>query len=191
MKWTKEKWKEYRRQYLITHREYFNLKVKEYQQRYPDRIKKTQRTYYIKNREKILKKVNEYRNLHKKERKVYLLKSKQQIRERVNKKYKNDINFKLSCVLRSRLLDALKNEWKGGSAIKNLGCSIPFLKKYLENKFQSDMTWQNFGYYGWHIDHIKPLKSFNLSNPEDVKKACHYTNLQPLWAKENISKGAK
>jgi len=52
------------------------------------------------------------------------------------------------------------------------------------------MTWSNYG-KGWHIDHIKPCASFDLSNPEQQKICFHYTNLQPLWAIDNIKKGAK
>ncbi len=53
------------------------------------------------------------------------------------------------------------------------------------------MTWDNYGLYGWHIDHIKPLASFDLTDREQFLEACHYTNLQPLWAEENLSKGNK
>jgi hypothetical protein len=53
------------------------------------------------------------------------------------------------------------------------------------------MTWENWSKYGWHIDHIKPLSSFNLTDYEQLKMACHYTNLQPMWAKDNLIKSNK
>lgn len=102
-----------------------------------------------------------------------------------------DSSFKISCNIRSRISKAVKNNYKSGSAVKDLGCSIDELKKYLEDQFQPGMTWDNYGHKGWHIDHIKPLSSFNLTNKKEFKKACHYSNLQPLWAKDNLIKGAK
>jgi hypothetical protein len=53
------------------------------------------------------------------------------------------------------------------------------------------MTWQNYGYYGWHIDHIKPCASFDLRKPSEQRKCFHYSNLQPLWAKDNLQKSDK
>lgn len=100
-----------------------------------------------------------------------------------------DINFKLADTLRSRLKHALKGNYKTGSAVKDLGCSIEDLKRYLESKFVEGMTWDNRSKDGWHIDHIRPLANFNLTNKEELLKACHYTNLQPLWAKDNLTKG--
>lgn len=96
---------------------------------------------------------------------------------------------KLANGLRNRLRKALKSSQKTGSAVRDLGCSIPELKAYLEVRFQPGMNWGNYG--KWHIDHIKPLSSFDLTNREELLKACHYTNLQPLWAKDNLEKSAK
>ena len=105
--------------------------------------------------------------------------------EYFNKKYKIDPVFKLSKTLRSRLYSALKKQPKTGSAIKDLGCSSEELKLYIESKFQPGMTWNNWSRLGWHIDHIKPISSFDLSDYEQLKQACHYTNLQPLWCDEH------
>jgi len=119
------------------------------------------------------------------------------MRKQRNKRYKEDIEYRISCCLRARLLSAVKQENKGGSAIEELGCSIAKFKLYLEDQFYlcsktgEKMSWDNHTQEGWHIDHVIPLASFDLTNPEDVKKACHYTNLQPLWAYENRSKGDK
>jgi hypothetical protein len=100
---------------------------------------------------------------------------------------KNDPAFKL----RSRLGSALKNQnaIKSNKTMELVGCTIPFLRGYLEAKFKDDMTWENHG--EWHIDHIKPCASFNLLDDEEQKKCFHYKNLQPLWADENLSKGNK
>ncbi len=106
----------------------------------------------------------------------------------IKNKRLNDENFRIKVNLRSRLSQAVKNGQKSGSAIKDLDCSIFYLKRHLEAQFQPGMTWGNYGLYGWHIDHIIPLFNFDLSNSKEFKKACHYTNLQPLWAKDNLSK---
>jgi hypothetical protein len=104
---------------------------------------------------------------------------------------KIDPKFKLIKTLRSRLKSALKrkNIEKGFSTMELTGCELPFLKGYLEAKFTEGMTWENHG--DWHLDHIIPCCSFNLENEEEQKKCFHYTNLQPLWAKDNLSKGGK
>lgn len=101
-------------------------------------------------------------------------------------KRKADPVFKLKTLLRARLLRALKGNYKSGSAVSNLGCSVEEFKVYMESKFLTGMSWENHG--KWHIDHIIPLSFFNLSNIDELKKACHYSNLQPLWASDNIKK---
>jgi len=87
--------------------------------------------------------------------------------------------------------DANRNSFHRDAAIRELGCSLSFLKSYLQSLFKPGMSWDNHGVYGWHIDHIIPLSSFDLSDPMQFKKACHYTNLQPLWATENLKKSNK
>ena len=67
------------------------------------------------------------------------------------------------------------------------GCSKEDLIKHLESQFTDGMTWENYG--EWHIDHIRPCCSFNLEDPEEQKTCFHWTNLQPLWAIDNMKKG--
>jgi hypothetical protein len=94
--------------------------------------------------------------------------------------------------LRSRLNKALKGLYKTGSAVSDLGCSIKELKVRLESMFYPNsetgevMSWDNYG--KWEIDHIKPLNKFDFANLFYTKEACHYTNLQPLWPKDNLNK---
>lgn len=109
------------------------------------------------------------------------------------KRYITNLPTKLSCVLRSRLCNAIKNDQKAGSAVRDLGCTIDELKAHIEAQFIDGMTWDNWGHTGdvWHLDHIIPLSSFNLTDRDQFLAACHYTNLQPLWAKENLQKGAR
>jgi len=123
--------------------------------------------------------------------KTYREKNRATIRERdkryQNKRFKTDIDYKLRSNLRSRLCQAIRNNQKSGSAVKDLGCSIKYLKQHLEAHFKKGMTWKNYG--EWHIDHIKPLAAFDLTDRKQFLEACHYTNLQPLWAEENLKKG--
>ena len=78
---------------------------------------------------------------------------------------------------------------KGFSTMELTGCELPFLKGYIEGKFVEGMTWENHG--SWHLDYVRPCCSFDLTQEEEQKKCFHYTNLQPLFAKENLSKGGK
>jgi hypothetical protein len=116
-------------------------------------------------------------------------------KETKNKRHKirasTDINYRLQMTLRSRLHTALKQNSKSGSAVKDLGCSITFLKTYIENRWLPGMSWNNWAMDGWHIDHIIPLSNFDLTNRNQLLAACHYTNLQPLWWYDNLSKGSK
>lgn len=108
----------------------------------------------------------------------------------VSERLKTDLNFRIATRLRIRLNDAIKNNSKRGSAVRDLGCSIEDLKLRLEFLFQRGMTWENYGSV-WHIDHVRPLASFDLTDEFQFLQAVNFTNLQPLLAEENKSKGAK
>lgn len=107
-----------------------------------------------------------------------------------------NLPYKLRKALRNRISDAIRRRLmlpgsKCDRTMNLIGCSIDELIIHLESKFTPGMTWDNWGVVGWHIDHIRPLASFqNLSDPQQQKEAFHFSNLQPLWAKDNQSKYA-
>lgn len=108
----------------------------------------------------------------------------------VRNRRRNDPSFKIASILRSRLGAVLRRAKtkKYDNTFKLLGCRIEFFIEYLESKFQPGMNWENHGKFGWHIDHIIPCSKFDLIDPEEQKKCFHYTNMQPLWAKDNLTK---
>lgn len=99
--------------------------------------------------------------------------------------------FRLKKNLRSRFYSALKFNEKNNSILKYLGCSVEELRAYIESKWDSNMNWSNYGFKGWHIDHIRPLDAFDHSKEDELYKAWNYTNLQPLWWQDNLKKGRK
>lgn len=108
---------------------------------------------------------------------------------RSNTRYKTNVQTRLAHYLRSRIKKAVKRDQRAGSAVRDLGCSIDAFKSYLEALFSSRMSWDNYG--EWHLDHIRPLAAFDLTDRAQFLVACHYTNYQPLWAADNLSKGAR
>lgn len=159
--------------------------------------------YYCNNKEVILRKNRNYydKNVNTilAKYKIYYKANKEDIISKnafyIKRREKIDLNFKLTRLLRSRLNVAIISNYKAGSAISDLGCSIEELKKHLESRFYPNsktgevMSWDNYGLFGWHIDHIRPLASFDLSKREELLIACNYTNLQPLWSEDNLCKG--
>lgn len=137
----------------------------------------------------------EYRLENKKRLDKYFKEYGQENREKISKRsinrYRTNIQHNLAVSLRNRLYMALKRGDKTGSAVDDLGCSIKEFKKYLESKFTDGMNWKNKGRGGWHLDHIIPLSSFDLTNRDEFLEACHYTNIQPLWEKDNLIKSNK
>jgi hypothetical protein len=161
-------------------------KAKEY-------IKEYMKQYRVKNRTRLLA-WEKARSLKNRERyRNYRIKNIEKIAERRKRireeRWYSDVQYKLACALRTRLGEAIKSNQKSGSAIRDLGCTIPELKRYIESRFEAGMTWKNWSKDGWHLDHEVPLAAFNLSDPVQFKYAVHYSNLQPMWAIENIRKG--
>jgi hypothetical protein len=166
--------------YREANKDKLKLKRKLYLENNGDRTKEKMKIWRTINKEKIIKYNKIYNTIHKDRIKEY----------KVNR-IKTNTHFKLASRLRTRLCNSLKNNIKSGSAVDDLGCSLQELKIYLESKFQPGMNWDNWNKDGWHIDHIKPLASFDLSDHKQMLEACHYTNLQPLWAKDNLTKSDK
>lgn len=106
------------------------------------------------------------------------------------RKEESPLKNKIADNLRSRINKVLKGSSKSASTFELLGCSHDQLKLHLESKFKKGMTWKNYG-TKWHIDHIEPCASFDLSSPEQQRICFHFTNLQPMRSKENLSKGCR
>ena len=109
-------------------------------------------------------------------------------RKRNRARYKNNPQWKLRTIISSRTRDVLKGVYKSARTTALLGCNTEYLKSYIESLFWPGMSWSNYKVDGWHIDHIIPAISFDLTKPEEQRKCFHYTNLQPLWWDDNLSK---
>lgn len=105
------------------------------------------------------------------------------------RRIKTDINFKILKRLREHTSRSLKKTVGKGyhSTRELLGADLHIVRKYLEDKFQEDMSWDNYG--KWHVDHVIPISS--AKKRSDIFRLCHYTNLQPLWATDNHRKSNK
>jgi hypothetical protein len=180
-------------------KQYSSQKRKHRYEQNKEKINKAYKQYYEQNKEKIIKRNklrrrNPETKLKEKEyKKEYCKKNKEKRNIQRKIRRQNDINYKLKITLRHRVCMTIKKQSgkKAKKTIELLGCSIEKCRQHLESLFQEGMTWNNHGLYGWHIDHIIPCSSFNLTNLEEQKKCFHYTNLQPLWAENNLSKGNK
>jgi len=179
-----------RKDYRECNKDKINQKLKAYYQEHKDVLLVQNREYRLANKDVINIQRKEYRNRPdvkehiKQKQREYLPKRKADMKN----KYSNDINYRLRVTIRSKLWEALK-KGKQHSSLSYLGCDLEFFKQWIEFRFDENMTWENWGSY-WHIDHILPINAFKDNH--DTNKFCfHWTNLQPLTAFENQSKGDK
>ena len=195
-----EERKQYKKEWYQSNKESLKIKSKEYRVKNAEQIKIDKKKYNQENKEKIRisrkkfyaknPKAREKLNLNKvkyKKSDKCKLNANQYAKE---KRRKDPLQQFKEC-LRSRISSALKGRlWKKTNRTQEiLGCDYLTVKSYLENQFKPGMTWKNMGKGGWHIDHKIPLAT--AKTKEVMEKLCHYTNLQPLWAEDNLSKGAK
>ncbi len=177
---------------------YFRRDKKRYCAQCKDCTKKRLRIYdrkynkrsEIKAKKKLQQKLYKQRPYVIEQRKKQVKKYQKKLKyKNYKKEYNQKLKVRVAHNLRERLRGVLK-EYKNLQSIPTLiGCSINYLIQYLESQFDDEMSWNNYGQ--WHLDHKIPCVSFDLSKVEEQKKCFNYTNLQPLWAFDNISKGAK
>lgn len=190
----KEYNKNYKKKYRKNNKEKISKYKKENYEKNKKEILKKQKEYYFKTHEKQLKYRKEYRENNKEKmsqyKKEWAKKNKDKIKNRFEK-LRKQTQYRIAHNIRSRITLALKNNHKSKRTFELIGCTIEELKKHLEKQFKPGMNWDNYGLYGWHIDHKIPCAVFNLSDPLQQEICFRYTNLQPLWAEDNLSKGAK
>ena len=174
-----EKIKEQNKKNYYTNREKNKERRKEYYKNNYENIIRKKKEYYKNNLEKIKNEIKEYKK-----------KNTEFFKEYYNNKRNTDPLFKLSCNIRARLRVFLKskNMKKHNKTFDIVGCTPEFLKEHIENQFTEGMSWELFG-GSIHIDHIIPLSS--AKTEEEIYKLCHYSNLQPLWAEDNLKKSNK
>ena len=174
---------------------YCKICYKEYKKKYyldnKDMILKKSKQYYIENQDAIIDRVKVWGDNNKSKveqyKKNYVEKHRDEINQKMSARKKEDPILKLKMLYRSKTNKILGSNRE--STFHLIGCSPQELKIHLEKQFKDGMSWENHGLFGWHIDHIIPLSS--AESDDELKKLCHYTNLQPLWAKENIVKRNK
>jgi len=196
--------KEYNKRYWEKNKERLKIKNRERGKRYradpknKEKIRESNRKYAIKNRKKILAYHAKYRKKNKEKinqgGKEWYYKNKEKVRARqriYERIRRNTLHFKIKDNMRRRIRTALKkdNGKKTKGTMKLVGCTVEQLKQHIEKQFKPGMSWEQRD--SFHIDHIIPCASFDLTKLSEQKKCFHYTNLQPLYPIENIKKGAK
>jgi hypothetical protein len=155
-----------------------------YRSRFPEKTKKYRARWRHKNPEKM-------KNTNKAWTKANFHKVKASLTKYVKARRQKDPLYRFFESIRkqcNRIVKQVGLGKKPTTTLKWIGCTAEELKAHIENLFLEGMTWDNYGKYGWHIDHIRPISSFK---PEEWEQISHYTNLQPLWWYDNLSKGNK
>jgi len=195
----KAKKKEARKKWYIKNYKNYRLKNLEKLKKQNNELKRKKWKEDLEFREKCKERHKKWKEKNKEHRKEYLKKydknrTKQQKLKHYQarkKRLEKNISEKMAGLIRRRILLALKGTYKSAPSLKLTGATNwEFVWKHLESTFKDGMTKENHGSI-WHIDHIRPCASFDLTKPEEQAKCFHYSNLQALFVHENLSKGAK
>lgn len=171
----------------VCRRDYHN----EYNKKNIEKKRESYKKYYYQNRDKELLRIKKKHEKYSEKEKEYRKTNRHKISKREKDRYNTDLIFKLKTNIRNRLKLFLKTKKinKNNKTFEIVGATPEIIKEHIEQQFRDGMTWENYGFDGWHIDHIIPLSS--AKSEEEVYNLCHYTNLQPLWANENYKKSNK
>lgn len=174
------------RAYYAANREKLKKKSQEWRDRNPERVKAQRREYHASHPEYCREWYAKNKTARNKWHNAY-----QRRRQQENPQ------LAIYAKIIRRTNDALRKHLSGrrvtsrSRIVQLLGCEWAVFMAHIEAQFLPGMTWENHGLTGWHFDHIMPLSAFDLTDEEQLKKGCHYTNVQPLWAADNIRKGGR
>ena len=184
------------KQYKKANRDKRAVYDKKYRDANREKIAARQKQYMKANRESLAVKQKHYRKANRKKisaRQKQYVKANHEKLAAQHKEYQRnrratDPVFRLTVNLRNRVRGAIANGTKSAATLTLLGCSAEYFRGHIEKQFTEDMTWENYGKGGWHIDHIRPCASFDLTDPEQQRICFSYINCQPMWETENIQK---
>ena len=182
----KERYRENREAVLARHAEWRETNL--------DRHKEMQRDWYVRNAETLRKRYRDYNAIRRASGYHWRNENPDRARELERERFRRlrqNPAFRLECNVRRIVSMSLRGEVKGGRTFDLLGYTPGELRTHLERQFARGMNWENYG--KWHLDHVLPLSSFNYATPQDeeFRRAWALTNLRPMWATENVRKGAK
>jgi hypothetical protein len=174
-----------------------NVLKRDYQKHYRKenraRLLEQKRAYYQENRERILTRIRQNPEIKGSYDRQYHRRNKDKNRERrrsYQRSYRSIPEKRLVHNLRNRLSKFIRRSSGRESTEVLLGCSFEEFKTFIEVQFTAGMTWENYGPY-WHIDHVMPIVAFNLTDPEQIRRCFHFSNLRPLRARDNLRKSRR
>lgn len=145
-------------------------------------------------KEEIKARNKKYKEDHKEELKEKVKNRRDEInayrRKYSKKRYAEDLDYKITCILNSRMKGLINGEYRSKTALKLLGCTLEDFRLWIESLFDKNMSWENHGTV-WHYDHVIPCALFDQADPDEQEKCWHWSNYQPLFGSENMSKQDK
>lgn len=190
-----DKIKEMRRRYYLANKERCLTHSREWRLAHLEECKKRDREYYERHKDERWRKMKDYyianRDAIRKQRTEYYQRNLQTMRDRAKMWRDGDVRRRIDASLRRRVRMAIGS---GSGYSDLLGCDIEMVLEWFEYHFNldshMDMSWDNYGTH-WHIEHVTPVSSFDVTNDDDVNRCFHWTNTRPLPAKLNMKKGGR